>query len=255
MKLSAAIITFNEERNIERCLKSLRDIADEIVVVDSFSKDRTEEICRAYNVRFIQNPFAGHIQQKNFAIDQTTGDWILSLDADEALDEKLKSSILSVKNSEASLLTSLPNGYSMNRLTNYCGKWVHHCGWYPDTKVRLVKKHHARWTGINPHDRLDMLGGEKHGHLKGDILHYSYYTKEDHLKQIEYFGDIAAKELRARGKSVSSFMITAKVVTQFVKSYFIKLGFLDGATGFTISRLSAYATYRKYIKLKELNKQ
>ncbi len=247
MKLSAAIITYNEERNIERCLKSLQGVADEIVVVDSFSKDRTEEICRAYNTVFIQNPFGGHIQQKNFAIDQTTGDWVLSLDADEALDESLKQSILNVKSNPQF------NGYSMNRLTNYCGKWVHHCGWYPDTKVRLIKKSHARWTGVNPHDRLDMINGEKHGHLKGDILHYSYYTREDHLKQIEYFGDIAAKELYKSGKNISSFMIIAKVVAQFIKSYFIKLGFLDGATGFTISRLSAYATFRKYTKLKELH--
>jgi len=247
MKLSAAIITYNEELNIERCLKSLQGVADEIVVVDSFSKDRTEEICRAYNTVFIQNPFGGHIQQKNFAIDQTTGDWVLSLDADEALDETLMQSILNVKSNPQF------NGYSMNRLTNYCGKWVHHCGWYPDTKLRLVRKGHARWTGVNPHDRLDMINGEKHGHLKGDILHYSYYTKEDHLKQIEYFGDIAAKELYTRGKNISSFMIIAKVVAQFIKSYFIKLGFLDGATGFTISRLSAYATFRKYTKLKELH--
>jgi len=247
MKLSAAIITYNEERNIERCLRSLKGVADEIVVVDSFSKDRTEEICRAYNTVFIQNPFGGHIQQKNFAIDQTTGDWVLSLDADEALDEMLKQSILNVKNNPQF------NGYSMNRLTNYCGKWVHHCGWYPDTKVRLIKKGHARWTGVNPHDRLDMMNGEMHDHLKGDILHYSYYTREDHLKQIEYFGDIAAKELYTRGRNISSFMVIAKVVAQFIKSYFIKLGFLDGSTGFTISRLSAYATFRKYTKLKELH--
>lgn len=249
MKLSAAIITYNEERNIERCLQSLQGVADEILVVDSFSKDKTEEICKRYAVRFIQNLFEGHIQQKNFALDKADGDWVLSLDADEALDDTLKESILAVKkNPELA-------GYSMNRLTNYCGKWVHYCGWYPDTKLRLVKKGLARWTGVNPHDRLDMLNGEKHGHLKGDILHYSYYTREDHLKQIEYFGDIAAKELHSQGKRVSLLMIGMKVVAQFIKSYFIKLGFLDGTTGLTISRLSAYATYRKYSKLKELNRK
>ena len=247
MKLSAAIITFNEERNIERCLLSLQGIADEIVVVDSFSKDRTEEICSKYNVRFIPHAFDGHIQQKNFAIEQTTGDWILSLDADEALDETLRNAIFEVKKNPRA------NGYSMNRLTNYCGHWVRHCGWYPDTKVRLIKKGNAKWMGVNPHDRLDLTDGSTPLHLHGDILHYSYYTQEDHLKQIEYFGDIAARELHAKGKTSSWFLIVIKVVAQFIKSYFIKLGFLDGTTGFTISHLSAYATYRKYYKLKTLS--
>jgi glycosyltransferase involved in cell wall biosynthesis len=247
MKLSAAIITYNEERNIERCLQSLQGIADDIVVVDSFSKDRTEEICKNYGVRFIPHVFEGHIQQKNYAIAQADGDWILSLDADEALSEDLKKAILEIKAQPAF------NGYKMNRLTNYCGHWVKHCGWYPDTKVRLIKKGHAQWTGVNPHDRLDMLNDEKTDYLQGDILHYSYYTREDHLKQIEYFGDIAAKELHAAGKSISTGMIYLKVIAQFVKSYFIRAGILDGSTGFTISRLSAYATFRKYSKLKELN--
>lgn len=246
LRISAAIITFNEERNIARCLESLRGVVDEIVVVDSFSKDKTEAICREAGVRFMTNKFDGHIQQKNFAIDQTTHDWVLSLDADEALDESLKTSILAIKENPKF------NGYSMNRLTNYCGHWVRHCGWYPDTKVRLVHKAHARWTGVNPHDRLDMLHGENHGHLHGDILHYSYYTKDDHLKQIEYFGDISAKELFQRGVKISSVKLWLKVIAQFIKSYFLKLGFLDGSAGWTISRLSAYATLRKYTKLKAL---
>jgi glycosyltransferase involved in cell wall biosynthesis len=246
MKLSAAIITFNEERNIRRCLESLHGIADEIVVVDSFSSDNTENICKELGVVFIRNPFEGHIQQKNFALDQTSHELILSLDADEALDEKLKQQILEIKQQ------ANHSGYRMNRLTNYCGHWVKHCGWYPDTKVRLVKRGKARWMGTNPHDRLDLLGEEKSGFLQGDILHYSYYTREDHLRQIEYFGDIAAKELFQRGVKTNFAIILSKVIAQFIKSYFVKLGILDGLTGFTISRLSAYATWRKYTKLKEL---
>jgi len=249
MNLSVAIITYNEERNIERCLLSVQGLADEIVVVDSFSKDGTEEICKNYGVRFVQHIFEGHIQQKNYAIDQCKGDWILSLDADEALDDKLKATILEIKKKQ------VYDGYSMNRLTNYCGNWVHHCGWYPDTKVRLIRKGKALWKGTNPHDRLDMIGGQPVGHLNGDILHYSYYTREDHLKQIEYFGDIAAHELFTQGKTSSWPLIGIKVLAQFIKSYFIKLGFLDGATGLTISRLSAFATYRKYLKLKVLTSQ
>jgi hypothetical protein len=140
----------------------------------------------------------------------------------------------------------------MNRLTNYCGHWVKHCGWYPDTKLRLVKKNNARWKGVNPHDRLEMNANEETGWLSGDLLHYSYYTKEDHLCQIEYFGDIAARELYQQGGKSSWVKIILKTIAQFIKSFVIKRGFLDGKTGFVISRLSAFATFRKYIKLKNL---
>lgn len=249
MKISAAIITFNEERNIERCLRSLLSVADEIVVVDSFSKDRTKEICNAFGVRFIENPFEGHIQQKNFAIDQTTHDWVLSLDADEALDEKLTASILEWKQQ-----TPAFHGYRFNRLTNYCGTWIKHSGWYPDTKVRLVHKSQARWTGVNPHDRLDVNNGAPTGFLQGDLLHYSYYTQEDHLKQIEYFSGIASKELYKKNKKVGLPMIYIKVIVQYLKNILLKCGFLDGKAGWTIARLSAYATYKKYIKLRALHR-
>jgi glycosyltransferase involved in cell wall biosynthesis len=245
--LSATIITLNEEKNIERCLKSLQGVADEVVVIDSFSKDRTKEICLAYGAKFIEHPFGGHIQQKNVALQSATHNLILSLDADEALDDELRLSILAVKENPTA------EAYSMNRLTNYCGTWVHHCGWYPDTKVRLVKKGKAAWTGVNPHDRLEPAAGSAVTQLKGDILHYSYYTRDDHFKQIEYFGNIAAKELFARGKKVALPLIVLKVISQFIKSYFLKLGILDGATGFTVSRLSAYATWRKYMKLRNLH--
>ncbi len=246
MTISAVIITLNEERNIERCLRSLSGVVDEIVVVDSFSKDKTEEICRAHNARFIQQSFLGHIQQKNFAIDQASCEWILSLDADEALSKELRNSILQVKSTDSF------DGFRMNRLTNYCGHWVKHCGWYPDTKLRLAKKNNARWTGVNPHDRLEMNANEETGWLSGDLLHYSYYTKEDHLRQIEYFGDIAARELYLKGGKSSWIKIILKTIAQFIKSFVIKRGFLDGKTGFVISRLSAYATFRKYIKLKNM---
>lgn len=247
MKLSAAIITFNEERNLSRCLQSLVDVADEIIVVDSFSTDRTQVIAESFGARFIQHPFEGHIQQKNFALAQATGDWILSLDADESLDETLRASILAFKTNPSGA------GCSMNRLTNYCGHWVKHCGWYPDTKTRLVARGKAGWGGVNPHDRLDLNDGSMPTHLNGDILHHSYYTREDHLRQIEYFGTIAARELHARGISISRGMIVLKVVAQFFKSYILKTGFLDGSTGFTISRLSAFATWRKYSLLRAMH--
>lgn len=246
MKLSVAIITFNEERNIERCLLSVKQVADEIVVVDSFSTDGTKAICERHGVTFQTHPFEGHIQQKNYALTRCKSDWILSLDADEALDPALLQSI------EHVLTNTQFDGYRMNRLTNYCGHWVRYCGWYPDTKLRLVRNGKATWQGVNPHDRLELNDHTKGGNLNGDILHYSYYTSEDHYKQIEYFGNIAAKALYSEGKRISTPLIYLKVIVQFIKSFILKSGWRDGKTGWLVSTRSAYATLRKYQKLRDL---
>lgn len=247
MKLSAVIITLNEERNLARCLTSLQGLADEIIVVDSFSSDQTEEIALRFGAKFILNKFEGHIQQKNFALLQARGEWILSLDADEALDNCLRESIKGVLNRQ-----DQKSGYTMNRLTNYCGKWIRHCGWYPDTKLRLIRNGTAEWRGVNPHDKLELMDSLISGHLQGDILHYSYYSKEDHYKQIEYFGGIAANEMFARNKKVSLAFSTIKMTAQFFKSYILRLGFLDGVAGWNVSIRSAFATYRKYAMLRAL---
>ena len=245
--LSILIITFNEERNIERCLLSVKGFCDEIVVVDSGSTDRTVEMAEALGAKVIHQPFLGHIGQKNFAITQASGDWILSLDADEAPDETLKTSIAeAMKNPVA-------EAYSMNRLTNYCGHWVHHSGWYPDTKVRLFKKGKGQWSGVNPHDCYQPNDNAVPKLLKGDLLHYSYYTAADHYKQIEYFGSIASEELFKRGKKAGSALVALKVVGQFLKSFLLRGGILDGKTGYLIAVRSAYATLVKYRKLAALH--
>lgn len=247
INLSVVIITFNEERNIERCLQSVIGVADEIVVLDSFSTDSTQQICEKYGVKFYQHKFDGHIQQKNRAITYATHQHVLSLDADEALDETLKASILAVKKKFDK------DGYYMNRLTNYCGHWVKHCGWYPDTKLRLWDSKKGHWTGINPHDKYELFDGDKNtGHLKGDILHYSYYSLEDHYKQVEYFTNIASKAYFEKGKKAPLFKLFVNPIAKFIDHYLLHLGFLDGKAGFLISRISAYATYLKYKKLKAL---
>jgi glycosyltransferase involved in cell wall biosynthesis len=248
--ISAVIITFNEERNIERCILSLKGIVDEIVVVDSFSSDRTQEICLKHGVRFIEHAFEGHIQQKNWALTQAIYPHVLSLDADEALDEKLQHEILKVKE------TWNYDGYSMNRLTNYCGKWIRHCGWYPDTKLRLWDSRKGAWGGTNPHDKFELFdSAAQTGFLEGDILHYSYYTRADHYKQIEYFTSILAKAQFESSKDASLLVLYLSPLVKFLKDYFVKLGILDGKEGFIISRLSAYATYLKYKKIRDLRKQ
>ena len=245
--ISVVIITFNEERNISRCLESLKDVADEIVVVDSFSKDKTEAICKEFNVHFVQHAFEGHIEQKNWSITQAKYPHILSLDADEALDETLKKSILEVKNEWKF------DGYTLNRLTNYCGKWIHHCGWYPDTKLRLWDSRLGTWGGDNPHDKFVINSNDAEiAHLKGDILHYSYYSLEDHYKQVAYFTDVLAKAQFKKGKKAPLFILLFSPIVKFVKDYFIKLGFLDGRVGFRICRISAFATFTKYKKLRQL---
>ncbi|MEO6884160.1 MAG: glycosyltransferase family 2 protein [Bacteroidia bacterium] len=249
IKLSVVIIAFNEEINIERCLSSVKDIADDIVVVDSFSTDKTEEICSKYEARFISHKFDGHIEQKNWAITQALYPHILSLDADEALDENLKKNISDAKKNWQF------DGYEMNRLTNYCGKWIRHCGWYPDKKMRLWDSRKGKWGGTNPHDKYEMENkNSRLGFLQGDILHYSFYTIEDHIKQINYFSDIASKALYIKGNKANFTTIYFNPIAKFISSYFIRLGFLDGYYGFVISKISAKHTYLKYKKLQLLGK-
>ncbi len=248
LKLSVVIITHNEEKNIERCLRSVQAVADEIIVLDSFSTDGTQDICAKFNVRFLQHAFDGHIQQKNRAITHATFQHVLSLDADEALDVTLVQSILKVKNNFEK------DGYYMNRLTNYCGHWVKHCGWYPDKKLRLWDKSKGEWTGLNPHDKYELFAGDNNtGHLGGDILHYSYYSVQDHYKQVEYFTDIASKAFVNSGKKAAYYKIYLNPIAKFISHYIINLGFLDGKAGFLISKISAYATYLKYKKIIQIN--
>lgn len=248
IKLSVVIITYNEENNIERCLLSVKDIADDIVVVDSFSTDATQEICKKYNVRIFEHEFEGYAEQKNFANTQTKYQYILSLDADEALSVELKKSILNVKNNWQY------DGFKMNRFTNYCGKWIKHTGWYPDTKLRIFDKTKAKWTGFGLHEKLELSENSKISLLKGDILHYSYYSISQHIETINKFSNIVAQARFEKGKKSNFFKIIFSPIWKFVRTYFIKLGFLDGFYGFVISVNSAHSTFLKQVKLRDLNK-
>jgi glycosyltransferase involved in cell wall biosynthesis len=249
MELSVVIITKNEERNIGRCLASVKGIADDVVVLDSFSTDRTEAIAKEHGARFLQHVFDGHIEQKNRAITHAKHPWVLSLDADEALDEHLARSI------REAMAAPTADGYTMNRLTNYCGGWIRHGGWYPDTKLRLWDSRKGRWTGINPHDRYELHTGARIAHLPGDILHYSYNSIDDHYRQVEYFTTIAAKAYFDLGKRAPLMKRLFSPVAKFLGDYLLRLGFLDGSRGFTIARISAYATWLKYQKLRALRAQ
>ena len=248
IKLSSVIITFNEERNIGRCIESLAGIADEIVVVDSGSTDNTHTICKSFGVKFIINPFEGYIQQKNFATNHCSFDHILSLDADEALSPELKNSIELLKNNWEK------DGYSFKRLTNYCGQWIYHCGWYPDRKLRLYRKGKGKWSGSNPHDQFVLNSPADSGSIKGDLLHFSYYSVQDHVNQVNKFTEIGAQSAFKEGKRSSLIHILIKPAIRFLRDYFFHLGILDGYYGFIICKISAHASFIKYVKLYELQK-
>lgn len=223
-------------------------VADEIIVIDSFSTDETKEICEQKRVRFIQHIFEGHIEQKNFAVAQASHDYVLSLDADEVLSTELQTTILSTKNNWQY------DGYVFNRLNNFCGHWVRHGDWYPDRKLRLWDRRKGRWGGNNPHDKVILEKGTRQGFLKGDLLHYSFTSIEQHIRQINHFSSIGAKVLFQKGKKATAYHLYMKPFFKFFIAYFLKKGFLDGYYGFVISWNSAHAMFLKYAKLREMNR-
>lgn len=252
MKISCTIITYNEEAKIRRCLDSIIAIADEIVVVDSFSIDNTINIIKEYQqVTLIQNKFEGHIQQKNFAIEKTRYDYILSLDADELLSSELAQEISTIKESN-------PNhdAYEMPRLNNYCGQWIYHSGWYPDKKIRLWNKLKGRWGGVNPHDKVILDKGTVPKQLEGNILHYTMDSIAGHIAQERKFAKISAHALIQQNSSKNGFLLAfLNPPFTFMKKYFLQLGILDGWYGFTISVISAYGKFLKYFYLFKLKRQ
>lgn len=241
-KLSVVIITFNEERNIERCLKSVQDIADEIVVVDSNSQDKTLEICEKYKAKVYQQEWLGYSEQKNLGNEKANYDYVFSIDADEALSEELKTSIQTAKNN------NFGDAYQFNRLNNYCGKWIRHTSWYPDVKLRIWNKKQGLWKG-EIHEKIYLSDNVKQIHLKGDLLHYSYYTIQDHIAQVNKFSEISADAKFNKGKKAGVFVIVFSPMFKFFKEYILKLGILDGLYGFAISVISAHESFLKYLKL------
>lgn len=248
MKISAVIITHNEERNIGRCLQSLQGVVDEIVVVDSGSTDRTQQICTDAGAQFVSHPWEGYSKQKNFANDLATGDWILSIDADEALSPNLSASLREIKQ-------GTPNPkmvYGFNRLTNYCGHWIHHSGWYPDRCTRLWARGVAHWEGLI-HEELRYTDTVKHVTLKGDLLHYSYYTISEHQHRMAHYASLSAEQSFARGKKCGVASLVFRPTWTFIRSYILKGGFRDGSAGFTVCRLSSTYTLVKYATLYNLS--
>jgi glycosyltransferase involved in cell wall biosynthesis len=248
IKLSVVIITYNEEKNIERCLKSVQKVADEIVIVDSFSSDHTVEICKKHYAKIYERKWQGYSHTKNFGNQMAANDIILSIDADEALSPELEASILEMK------ATSLGGIYSFNRKTNYCGQWIHYCGWYPDVKIRIFDRNISKWEGEYVHEELVFSNSVRVKHLKGDLLHYSFNTLADHLQRVNKYSDLAAQELLDRHKGSLIFKMIFSPVSKFFKSYVLKKGFLDGFYGFCICIISAFDVLIRYAKVIQIRR-
>ncbi|MGQ9618625.1 MAG: glycosyltransferase family 2 protein [Candidatus Aminicenantia bacterium] len=248
MKISACIITYNEEDRIEDALKSLEGVVDEIVVVDAFSSDRTPEIVKFYTVKFFKREWSDYSIQKNFAISQTQYPWILSIDADERLSEELRKELLELKKIEPEV-----DGFSFRRKTFYLGKWIKHSGWYPDKKVRLFRKDTAFWKGDFVHETLVFKGKVKE--LKGELLHYSYRDISDHISRIQKYATLASKKMSQEGKRSSYLKILFLPFFTFLRHFILKKGILDGIQGLLISLFSSYYVFLKFTLLYELSKE
>ena len=244
--LSVVIITFNEEMHIGRCLDSVKTVADEIIIVDSFSTDATLDICSKYDVKFHQNKFSDFSSQRNLAMSLASKSYLLFIDADEVLSEALTEEILALKiegfNKEV---------YTLNRLTNFCGKWIKHGMWYPDKIQRLVKQDIAIWAG-DVHENLTFQVSPTKGRIKGHLLHYSYDSVGQLVDKLEKYTSIQSKQMFKQKKKATWIKIYINPVWAFISGYFIKLGFLDGWQGLIIQYSIAFQTKRKYSKLKKL---
>lgn len=247
MKISATIITLNEERNIERCIRSLMPVADEIIVLDAFSKDRTGEICGELGVRFEQRKWEGYSASKNYLNSLANYEYVLSLDADESLDDELVQSILKIKHESIE-----GRAYSVNRLTNYCGKWIKHSGWYPDIKIRLFPIE-SYWDGAFVHEELILPPNTTVHLLPGHLQHYSYYSFEDHRARADKYSALTAKKLHHQGKRASLLKPYLSALGRFFSMYVVKKGFLDGRMGYKIAQISAASNVYKYKELRRLN--
>ncbi|UTW64221.1 glycosyltransferase family 2 protein [bacterium SCSIO 12741] len=248
-KLSAVIITLNEEKNIARAIESLQGVVDEIVIMDSFSTDNTVQVCKDLGCEVYQQKWLGYSGQKNKANSMAKHPFILSLDADEALSDRLKKEIIQAKSS------GLAGTYSFNRLTQYCGHWVKHGGWYPDVKVRIFPKDKTSWAGEFVHETLEFSEDLSNTHLSGDLLHYSYYNYSEHRERADHYSALTAQKMFARGKKAGPLKPFLSAFARFMGMYFFKGGILDGKMGFMIAWISAQSNHFKYTELKRLHRE
>ncbi|HEV8718396.1 MAG TPA: glycosyltransferase [Candidatus Binatia bacterium] len=241
--ISCCIVCYNEEQNIRRCLESVK-WCDELVIVDSFSSDRTVEICQEYTNRVIQRAWPGYVEQKRFALAQATHEWVLNVDADEEVSPELRDEILAVLQHNGPAV----DGFYVPRLVYYLGRWWWR-GWYPGYRLRLFRKAKVRWGGVNPHEKV-LLRGQA-DRLRGNLYHYTYEDISDHLQAINGLTEIAARELALRGKRTRLSHLLLHPLWRFLRFYFLRGGVRDGMPGFFVAATSAFYVFLKYAKLRE----
>jgi glycosyltransferase involved in cell wall biosynthesis len=241
IRLSACLITLNEERNLPRALASLKDIVDEILIVDAGSVDRTCVIARHHDAKIFVREWTGYAEQRNFAASQAAHDWILALDADEELSERLRDSIKTWKSGEP-----LQPVYEVNRLTWYLGAWIKHSGWYPDRKKRLYQREATRFEG-KVHEALNFKGVA--GRLDGELYHYTVSSFEEHVANVNRYTTLAAQQLAESGKRVWRPGMLLGPSWSWLQTFVLQAGFLDGYRGWLIARMAARSVYLKYKKL------
>lgn len=249
MKISAVIIAGNEEQKIGDAIKSV-DWADEVLVIDSESTDRTREVAESLGARVISRPWPGFAAQKQFGVEQAKHDWILSIDADERVTELLQDHIRSLASVSQK---DLPAGYRIPRRSYYMGRAINHSGWYPDWQLRLFDRRRARWGDSLVHESIQVNAGKTVAKLKGEILHLSVDSARDHHEMIgRRYAPLAARQMYERGQRTSALRVVAAGPSAFFSHYVLKAGFLDGFPGFCIARFAAYHAYLKHLLLWEM---
>lgn len=239
-------MTYNEEDNIFRCLKSVEGLADEILVVDSFSTDRTVEIAREMGARVEQFPFDSYVNQKARMIQMADSNWVFCIDADEYVSDELRSSILQIKNDKKY------DGYTSNRRNKIGDRWLNHGSWYPDKKIRLFDRRKVSITGKDPHDVMTPMAGARIGHLKGDLMHLSDEDINSRYRTINLHSTRAAEALFKEGRSSNLLKMLFKPWIRFFTSYVIRLGFLDGYYGWIVAKSEGHYVWLREMKLWEM---
>jgi len=250
MKITACIITLNEERDLPRCLTSIAPLVDEILIVDSGSTDATADIAQNYRARFLRQEWLGYVGQKNFALDLATHPWVLSIDADEEISPELADSISSLKSSPAVDLPDSPDGYEFSRVVFYLNRWIRHGDWYPDRLVRLFRRNKVRFSGGHVHERLEISGSTLL--LPGDLRHFTYDSAADRAERCAKYAALWAQSAHEQGKHANFLSAPIHAAARLAKGFLLKRGFLDGAVGWDIAMGNAREVWLKYHLLRQL---